>query len=86
MGKRIKKLSAWCFVLAVVTFAVDYVCFHFLTESGFAAVWRPEAGKPFVTEMVGILGVLFLFAAIMSLLINKIVFTEKEESHAGNSH
>ena len=78
MKKKLKKLSGWCFALAVVTFGINYVCFHFLTDSGFTTVWQPEAGKPFVTGMVGQLGVLFLFAAIMSLLIGKILFGEKE--------
>ena len=86
MKKKLTVLSRWCFALAVVAFAVDYVCFHFLTNSGFTAVWQPEAGKPFVTEMVGILGVLFLFASIMCLLTGRILFAEKEDDNAGNSH
>ena len=79
MKQKLNKLSCWCFLLAVVIFGFDYLCFHFLTDSGFTAIWHPEAGKPFVTEMIGILGVLFLFAGIMSLLAGKILFTEKEE-------
>lgn len=78
MRKKLNKLSAWSFGLALVTFAFNYVCFHFLTDSGFTTVWQPEAGKPFVTDMIGQLGVLFLFAAIMSLLMGKILFGEKE--------
>ena len=78
MKKKFRKLSALCAALSLMTFAVDYVCFHFLTDSGFATAWQSEAGKPFVTEMVGILGVLLLFAGIMSLLSSAIVFEEKE--------
>lgn len=78
MRKKLNKLSGWSFVLAVVTFAINYVCFHFLTDAGFTTVWQPEAGKPFVTDLVGQLGVLFLFAGIMCLLIGKIFYPEKE--------
>lgn len=78
MKQKLEKLSRWCFLLAVAIFGIDYLCFHFLTDSGFTAVWHPEAGKPFVTEMIGILGVLFLFGSIFALLLAKIVFTEKE--------
>jgi hypothetical protein len=78
MKQKMQKLSAWCFGLSLVTFALNYVCFHFLTDAGFTAVWQPEAGKPFVTALVGQLGVLLLFGAIMSLLAAKILFGEKE--------
>lgn len=78
MKKKLEKLSVWCMGLAAVVFGLDYLCFHFLTDSGFVAVWQPEAGKPFVTDLVGQLGVLFLFAGIFSLLLAKIVFSEKE--------
>ena len=78
MKQKMKKLSAWCFGLSLATFALNYVCFHFLTDAGFTTVWQPEAGKPFVTDLVGQLGVLLLFASIMSLLAAKILFGEKE--------
>lgn len=77
MKGKLMKLSRWCFALAVGVFLLDYLFFHFLTDSGFTTVWQEEAGKPFLTEMVGILGVLFLFAGIMSLLLGRIVFAEK---------
>ena len=78
MKQKFKKLSIQCFVLALVLFALSFVLFHFLTDSGFTTVWQPEAGKPFVTDMIGQLGVLLLFAAIMCRLAGKILFAEKE--------
>ena len=86
MKKKLKRLSVWTFALALVTFAVDYICFHFLTDQGFSVVWQPEAEKPMVTVLLGILGVLFLFASVMCLLTEKILFTEKEDDNAGNTH
>lgn len=72
MKKKLLNLSAWSFVLALVFLAVAYFCFHYLTDAGFTTVWHPEAGKPFVTELVGDLGVLFLFSSIMSQLAARI--------------
>ena len=77
MKQKMKKLSAWCFGLSLVTFALNYVCFHFLTDAGFTTVWQPEPGKPWVTLLVAVLGVLFLFGSIMSLLIGSIFFGDE---------
>ena len=77
MRKKCNILAAWAFVLALADFALSYVCFHYLTDSGFTTIWQPEAGKPFVTDLLGNLGVLLLFAAIMSLLVGKIFFRDK---------
>ena len=77
MRQKFKKLSNWSFVLAAVLMAVSFVLFHFLTDSGFTTVFQAEAGKPFVTEMVADLGVLFLFSGILCRLIAGIFFPEK---------
>ena len=69
MKQKFKKLSNWCFILAAVLMAVSFVLFHFLTDSGFTTVFQMEAGKPFVTEMVADLGVLFLFSGILCRMI-----------------
>lgn len=77
MKQKFKKLSAWSFVLAVVLFALSFVLFHYLTDTGFASTWQPEAGKPFVTEMVADLGVLFLFSGILCRMIAAIFYTKE---------
>ena len=77
MKQNFKKLSNWSFVLAAVLMAVSFVLFHFLTDSGFTTVFQAEAGKPFVTEMVADLGVLFLFSGILCRMIAGIFFPEK---------
>ena len=76
MKNKLKKLAKITFFLSLADFALSYVCFHFLTDSGFTTVWQPEAGKPYVTLMIMILGVLFLFSSILSLLIAKIFCEE----------
>jgi hypothetical protein len=60
-------------------FAINYFIFHFVTDEGISTVWQPEAGKPFVTDLVGSFGVLFLFASVMSLLIALIFFSKPKE-------
>lgn len=74
MKKKLVTLGLWCIALAVVVFGLSYGMFHHLTDSGFTAVWQPEAGKPFVTEMVADLGVLLLGSGIVSLLAANILF------------
>ena len=77
MNQKFKKLSNVSFVLAVVLFALSFVLFHFLTDSGFTTVFQQEAGKPFVTEMVADLSVLFFFSGIVCRLVAGIFFPEK---------
>lgn len=76
MKKKLSALSAWCFLLALALFALSFVMFHYLTASGFTTVFQQEPGKPFVTELVAELGVLFLFGSILSLLVRRIFFRE----------
>ena len=46
-------------------------------ELTISPVWRPEPGKPFVTEMVADLGVLFLFGSVVSLLVGNVFFPKR---------
>jgi len=80
MKKKLLTLSGWCFVLAVILLVSSYFCFHYLTDAGFTTVWHPEAGKPFVTELIADLGVLFLFSSIMTQLIAWILFENPERN------
>lgn len=77
MKQKFRKLAFRCFVLAATLFALSFVMFHYLTDSGFTNVWQPEAGKPVVTEMVADLGVLFFFSGILCRMIAKIFFPDE---------
>lgn len=80
MNQKCKTLARWCFCLALVTFVLSYLIYHFTLPGGFFTItlqWQSTPGKPFVTNMVADLGVLFLFGSIMSLLVGKIFFPEK---------
>ena len=77
MKQKFRKLSSWSFLIALVLFALSFVMFHFLTDSGFTAVFQQEAGKPFITEMAGDLSVLFFFSGILCRMIAKIFFADE---------
>ncbi len=76
--KKFLKLSLITFLIGLFVLAVAYFFFHFVTDEGITLTWHPEAGKPFVTELIGNFAVLFLFASVMSLLI-AFLFCEKEQ-------
>ena len=61
-----------------MVFAVNYFFYHFVTDEGITLTFHEEAGKPFVADLIGQLGVLFLFSAAVSL-IAAFVFFQKED-------
>ena len=73
LRKRLNKLSIACLIIAVVVFIINYFVFHYVTDAGITTVWQPEAGKPFLADLVGILGANMVFASIISALSAKIL-------------
>lgn len=80
MRKRLLKLSLWQAVIAAVVFVINYFFYHFVTDEGITTVWQPEAGKPFVADLIGNLGVLFIFGSIVSLLVAFIIFDKNDRN------
>ena len=79
MSKKFKKLSIITSFIALAIFGFTFFLFHFVTETGaISPVWTPEPGKPFVTLLFGIWGVMFLFSSVMCLLISHIFYPENE--------
>ena len=78
MKNKFLKLSLVMLICALFVFAFNYFFFHFVTDSGITLTWQPEAGKPFVAEMISTLGVLFLFGSAASLMTALIIFDDKE--------
>ena len=76
--KKILKFSIINLIIGLAMLAVSYFFFHFVTDTGITLTWHPEAGKPYVSEMLGDLSVLFLFSSAASL-IGALVFTDKTE-------
>lgn len=78
MKKKCNMLALWLFCLAVATFMISFFLYHFTLPGGaITLVWQANPGKPFVTELVANLGVLFLFGGIVSLLVGKIFFPKE---------
>ena len=76
--KNFLKLSLITFIISIVVFFLAFFIFHFVTDAGITFVYHAEAQKPFVANMVGIFGVLFLFSSVVSLLIALIFFNDKK--------
>lgn len=72
------KLSLYSFISGIVVFVINYFFYHFVTDEGITTVWQPEPGKPFVSNMIGVLAVLFIFASIICLFISFIFFDKNK--------
>lgn len=77
MKNKFLKLSLWMIIIAAVIFIFNYFFFHFVTDSGISLTWNPEPGKPFVSNLIGTLGVLFVFGSAVSLMLALIVFNDE---------
>lgn len=77
--KRLFKLGVIFLILALVVFAINYYVFHFVTDDGLTLTWHEEAGKPFVTDLIGQLGTLLTFGSIASFLVGAVVFKKDEK-------
>ena len=52
--KNLLKLSLITLIIGLLVLAIAYFFFHFVTDEGITLTWHPEAGKPFVTDFIGI--------------------------------
>ena len=75
--KSLLKFSLINFIIAIFVFAVNYFFFHFVTDTGISLTWNPEPGKPFVSNLIGGLGVLFVFSSVTSLISAFVFFKKK---------
>lgn len=80
MKKKLLKLSLYMIITAAVIFVINYFFFHFVTDSGISLSWNPEPGKPFVSNLIGMLGTLFIFGSAASLMTALTVFGDDEKN------
>ena len=80
MNKKTLLTFSWitCAIGAFLM-VVAYFFFHFVTDNGIQFVWHPEVEKWYVTILIGVLGVLFLFASAISLLSACLFFKDDTE-------
>ena len=69
---KLLKLSLWTLITALLLFVISYFFFHFVTDSGISLEWHPEAGKPYVSNLLGGFAELFLFASVLTFMIAQI--------------
>ena len=74
MRRKWLKLSLVTLIVALGVFVLNYFFFHFVTDEGISLVWHPEAGKPFVANMISVFGVLFLFTSALSFIVAQIFY------------
>lgn len=75
--KELLKFSLITVIIGVLLLALTFFFFHFVTDEGISLVWHEEAGKPLVTLLIGVLGMLFVFASATSLIIS-LILKERE--------
>ena len=76
--KSLLKFSLILLIVGLCVLAIAYFFFHFVTDDGITLTWHPEAGKPFVSDMIGQLGTLFLFGSAVSAIAALIFFEDKK--------
>lgn len=74
--KNFQKLSLITLVIGLIILIISYFTFHFVTDEGITLTWHPEAGKPYVTILIAIFGVLFIFSSAISFIISLVFFKE----------
>lgn len=80
MRNKFLTLSKQSFYIAFGLFIVCYIMFHHLTPNlTLTTAFLIEPSKPFISELVGNLGVLFLFSGIANKMIANIFFPKTNE-------
>jgi uncharacterized membrane protein YdcZ (DUF606 family) len=77
--KNLLKFSWITFAIGLFVLAVAYFFFHFVTDEGIQFIWQPEVEKWYVTILIGMFGVLFVFASAISLLSALLFFKTEED-------
>ena len=76
--KNLLKIFLITLIIGLGVLAIAYFFFHFVTDEGITLVWHPEAGKPFVTDLIGTFGVLFLWTSVISLIVALVCFKKEK--------
>jgi len=75
MKKKLRVFAICSLIASLAIFVFSYILFHHMTPEGnFTSTWCDEPGKPLVTVLFAILGVLFLFSGLISTLARFVFF------------
>lgn len=75
MKEQLLLLAGISFIISACVLIFNYFFFHYFTAKGFTKKFHRKPEKPFVSNLIGQLGVNFLFLSLASLLIAVILFT-----------
>lgn len=74
----LKKLALISLIIGIVVLAISYFFFHYVTDEGITFIFHEEAGKPFVTNLIANLGILFVFASAMCFISSFVFWHNKK--------
>ena len=77
--KNLLKLSVISFAISAFVLTFNYFFYHYFTSEGFTPVFHKEPQKPFVSDLIGQFGVLFLFLSVTCLLFALVCYNKKEK-------
>lgn len=77
--EKLLKLSLYLFIASLIVFVINYFFYHFVTDTGISLTWNEEPGKPFVANMIAMLGVLLLSYSILCLIITFVFYSKKDK-------
>lgn len=64
------KTAGVLFLIAIAVFVLTYFIFHYMQENGrFGKTIRKTPGKPFITQLFGVWGTVFLSLSIGALVL-----------------
>ncbi len=78
--KALFTFSLIALAIGILLLGIAYFFFHFVTDDGITLVFHEEAGKPFVTMLIGVFAVHFLAASALSALAALVFFKKAEKS------
>jgi multisubunit Na+/H+ antiporter MnhB subunit len=78
MRKKLFKLAAILLIIGIAVLGISFFFFHFVTDDGITLIWHEEAGKPFVTMLIGVFGAA-LIAESLTAFLCALIITEKED-------
>lgn len=80
MKEKLLRLSLWCFAIALGIFVLSYLLYHYLDPAGgFTAQFQETPAKPFVTLLLAVWGVMFLFGGTAALMVRCILLPKAKK-------
>ena len=80
--QKLLKFSIVTLFIGLCLLVITYLSFHFVTDRGVTLMWQSEAGKPFLTDMIGQLATLFMFTSSISAISVFVFFDSGDKNNS----